>query len=120
MFQKPNESDYGYWPQDSAQLVFSACFDTIDLTREQAYEKALEIIMVNPRYRICEISWCVGDKYTVRCWKADATEKMEFESGKGEHVLFYSKMIFKWKDDIPTNEWNMLNQTQFPAKILKK
>lgn len=57
--------------------------------------------MEDPRYSICEIALSAGDKYTVRCWKAVDAEKMTFESANGEHILFYSDVIFRWKDDIP-------------------
>lgn len=96
-YKEPN--DYGHWPKNGQQLTFS--FPTLDLSREEAYQRAVEIVMVDPRYRICEIALCAGDVYTVRCWKASETAEMTFERGNGEHVLFYSKRIFRWSDEVP-------------------
>ncbi|KAL9970354.1 hypothetical protein ACROYT_G022711 [Oculina patagonica] len=100
--KKPDEGDYGYWPKNGAQLTFS--FQTINLSRREAYEKAVEIIMADPRYRICEIALCAGEVYTLRCWKASEVAEMTFESVSGEHVLFYSEIIFRWKDKVPVKE----------------
>lgn len=102
LFQEPDEDDYGYWPKNGAQLTFS--FETNNLSRKEAYNKAVEIIMVDPIYRICEIALCAGKGYTLRCWQASDYAKMTFESGDGEHILFYSEIIFRWKDNIPVNE----------------
>lgn len=102
LFQKPDESDYGYCPKNGAQLTFS--FQTINLSRENAYNKAVEIIMADPRYRICDIGLCAGGVYTVRCWEASERAEMTFESVNGEHVLFYSEILFKWKNHIPVKE----------------
>ena len=100
--QKPDEKDYGHWPKNGAQLTLN--IPTIDLSREQAYTTAIDVIMADPRYRICEIALCAGQKYTLRCWKASKYAEMTFEQVSGEHVLFYSKMLFKWKNKVPVHE----------------
>ena len=102
MFQKPDEADYGYLPKNGAELTFK--FKTINLSRSEAYNKAVEIIMADPRYRICEIALCAGEVYTLRCWHASDDAEMTFQSVNGEHVLFYSEIIFRWKDKIPVKE----------------
>ena len=85
-------------PKNAAQLFK---IQEINLSRESAYTKAVDIIMEDPRYRICEISWCGGDFYSLCCWQAAKKVGMKFESAYGEHVLFYSKALFRWKDSVP-------------------
>ena len=99
MFQKPHISAYGYCPIHAAQLTFK--LKTINLSREDAYNKATEIIMADPRYNICDIELCAGGSYSLRCWKATEDERMSFEAVTGWHVLFYSEILFKWKGEIP-------------------
>ena len=88
----------GYIPRNTAQLYK---FQEINLSRESAYTKAVDIIMEDPRYRICEISWCDGDLYTLCCWQAAIKVEMTYQKVPGEHVLFYSKALFRWKDVVP-------------------
>ena len=103
MFQKPDEADYGYWPKNGAQLTFKSV-KTINLSRTEAYNNAVDIIMADPRYRICEIALCAGEVYTLRCWQASDVAEMTFQNTVGEHVLFYSEIIFRWKDKVPVKE----------------
>ena len=91
----------GYSPRNAAQLYK---FQEINLSRESAYTKAVDIIMEDPRYRICEISWCVGDLYTLCCWQAAKKVEMTHQKVNGEHVLFYSKALFRWKDLVPPEQ----------------
>ena len=91
----------GYSPRNAAQLYK---FQEINLSRESAYTKAVDIIMEDPRYRICEISWCVGDLYTLCCWQAAKNVEMTYQKANGEHVLFYSKALFRWKDLVPPEQ----------------
>lgn len=74
---------------------------TEDLTREKAYQTAFDVVKRDPRYFICEIAFCDGGTYTVRCWKAKDDVPMKFESVNGEHVLFYSDIVFRWNDKVP-------------------
>lgn len=76
-------------------------FNTLNLTREDAYQMAFKIVMEDPRYRLCEIALCAGNTYSVRCWEANEKYEMTFESVNGEHVLFFSDIIFRWKDKVP-------------------
>lgn len=99
MFQEPDKSAYGYCPISAAPLALK--FNTINLSRKDAYNKATEIIMADPRYRICDIELCAGGSYSLRCWKATDEEPMSFEAVTGGHVLFYSEILFKWKGEIP-------------------
>ncbi|PFX18054.1 Interferon-induced very large GTPase 1 [Stylophora pistillata] len=98
--KKPDPKGYGHRPKNAAQLTLD--FPTINLSRADAYTKAVDIIMEDPRYRICEIAWCVGDLYTLCCWQATEKAAMTYKQLSGEHVLIYSKMIFRWKDGVPT------------------
>ena len=88
-----------YTPKNAAQLFK---FQEINLSRESAYTKAVDIIMEDPRYRICQISWCDGDSYSLCCWQAAKKAGMNYDPEYGEHVLFYSKTLFLWKDFVPT------------------
>jgi len=68
------------------------------MEHEDAYEKAMQLIMQDPEHNICEISW----GYTSKCWTASDTKSTTFGSGGGNHVLFFSEILFKWKDhDVP-------------------
>lgn len=99
LFQKPDKSAYGYCPKHAAQLTCK--FNTINLSLEDAYNKAIDMIMADPRYRICDIELCTEESYSLRCWKATEGEPMSFEGVTGGHVLFYSEILFKWKGAIP-------------------
>ena len=99
LFQTPNKNGYGYCPINAMPLTFK--FKTIDLEPEDAYRKAKEIIMEDPRHRICDIALCDGDWYSLQCWKATERHPMKFEAVSGGHVLFYSETLFKWKGQIP-------------------
>lgn len=116
MFQKPDEVYQGYWPKNGAQLTFS--FKTINLSRKEAYDKAVEVIMADPRYRICEIALCAGEVYTLRCWQASDVAEMTFESVKGEHVLFFSERIFRWKDKVPKIREPSLEDMMGPGPVM--
>lgn len=87
-------------PNDSAQLVLNS-ISTIDLTLEKAYEIAEEKIIEDPRHRVCAVTLSPDKYYMVRCWEASDVAEMTFTSAKGKHQLLYSKIIFKWKDNIP-------------------
>ena len=90
-------SGYGYYPTNGIPLTFDARrIQTSGLSKDEAFKKAVEIIMEDPRFRICEIS-LAADKFAIRCWKASANTQMTFQSEDGERVLFYSTIIFKWK-----------------------
>ena len=101
LLQKPNPKGFGHRPENAAQLFK---FQLINLSRESAYTKAVDIIMEDPRYRICKISWCVGDLYTLCCWQAAKKVEMTHQKVNGEHVLFYSKALFRWKDLVPPEQ----------------
>jgi len=92
-------SGYGYCPINAPQLTFK--FKTIDLPLEEAYDRATDIIMEDPRYRICDIALCAGGLYSLRCWKAIEDDEMRFEAVSGGHVLYYSEALFRWKGQIP-------------------
>ena len=103
LFQKPDENGYGFCPKNGA---YTFSFQKRNLSREDAYNKAVKIIMVDPRYRICDIALCAGKVYTVRCWEASEREEMTFECVSGEHVLFYRsrEILFRWKERIAGKE----------------
>ena len=101
LLQKPNPDGYGHRPKNAAQLLK---FQEINLSRGSAYTKAVDIIMEDPRYRICEIAWCVGDSYSLCCWQAAKKEEMTYKKIDGEHVLLYSKALFRWKDLVPPEQ----------------
>ncbi len=62
---------------------------------------AEDMIIEDPRHRVCAISLGPDTTYMVRCWEASDAAEMTFETTKGNHQLLYSKIIFKWKDNIP-------------------
>lgn len=99
--KEPDPKGYGHRPANAAQLFK---FQEINLSRESAYTKAVDIIMEDPRYRICEISWCDGDLYTLCCWQAAKNVEMTYQKVDGEHVLLYSEALFRWKDLVPPEE----------------
>ena len=98
LLQKPNVWCARYSPKNAAQLFK---FQEINLSRESAYTKAVDIIMEDPRYRICEIFPCDEDLYTLCCWQAAKKVEMTYQKVFGDHVLFYSKALFRWKDVVP-------------------
>ena len=102
LFQEPTEGGYGYVPSDSAQLIMNS-LQTINLSRDKAYDMAEELVMQNPRHRICDVALSQDETYMVRCWEGSESTTMTFENTvKGEHKLLYSQIIFKWKGNIPS------------------
>lgn len=99
--KEPDPKGFGHRPKNAVQL---SKFQEINLSRESAYTKAVDIIMEDPRYRICEISWCGGDLYTLCCWQAAENLEMTYQTVDGEHVLLYSEALFRWKDLVPPQE----------------
>ena len=89
------ETDYGFWPKNG-KFFLSA----YKLTKEQAYEKALNVVMKDSQYHICEISGA-GNVYALKCWRASNDVPMRFGDSPGYHALFYSKIAFKWKESVP-------------------
>ena len=102
LLQKPNPKGFGHRPENAAQLFK---FQEINLSRESAYTKAVDIIMEDPRYRICEIFPYDEDLYTLCCWQAAKEVKMTYQQLRGEHVLLYSKALFLWKASVPSICW---------------
>lgn len=72
------------------------------LGRQFAFDKAIELIMEDPKHNICEI-YQHDDKelFTLKCFQGSDDEKMEFDSSPGYHILFYSNTEFKWKEQVP-------------------
>ena len=74
------------------------------MEHEQAYNTAIEFIMEDPEHIFCKIVYkrrcCIlpFGGYSLTIWKAP--EEIEFEEIPGSHVLFFSKMRFKWKDKV--------------------
>ena len=101
LLQEPDPEGFGHRPKNAVQLFK---FQEINLSRESAYTKAVDIIMEDPGYRICEISWCDGDLYTLCCWQAAKNVEMTYQAVDGEHVLLYSEALFRWKDLVPPRE----------------
>lgn len=95
-----NPISYAYLPNNIAQVVFNS-ISNIDLTLEKAYAIAEEKIIEDPRHRVCAVTLTPDGYYIVRCWEASDVAEMAFESTEGKHQLLYSKIIFKWKDNIP-------------------
>ena len=102
LLQTPSSFLYGFSPENAAQLFK---FQEINLSREGAYTKAVDIIMEDPRYRICEIFPYDEDLYILRCWQAAKKVKMTYQRLVGEHVLLYSKALFLWKASVPSICW---------------
>lgn len=82
-------------------------YSAFKLKKEQAYEKAIQLVMKDPHLNICELYCRNLDKadqdqvYTLKCWQASDKEQMKFDQSPGPHVLFYSAIAFKWRDQVP-------------------
>ena len=81
------------------------CYSAFKLTKEQAYGKAIQLVMKDPHLNICELYLRNNDDanpvYTLKCWEADYNEEMTFGKSEGYHVLFYSATAFKWRGLVP-------------------
>ena len=89
----------GYWPTNG-ELFFTQDW----MKHADAYEKGIELIMKDPYHNICEITWwwhIGGSGYTLKCWTASDNTATTFGKGGREHVLFFSELLFKWKDNVP-------------------
>ena len=89
----------GYWPTNG-ELFFTQDW----MKHADAYDKGIELIMKDPYHNICEITWWLGvgvSGYTLKCWTASDDTPTTFGKGGGEHVLFFSELLFKWKDNVP-------------------
>ena len=74
------------------------------MKHEDAYDKAIELIMKDPQHNICSITYwwhILGGGYTLTCCKASDDTPTTFGTGGGQHVLFFSEELFKWKDYVP-------------------
>ena len=73
------------------------------MKRTKAYEKAIKLILDNPRKKFCQIkrSW---SGYTLKCWTSSSLKDPKFEIGNGEYALFFSKTFFIWERNIPGHE----------------
>ena len=80
-------------------------YSAFKLTKEQAYDKAIQLVMKDPHLNICELYLRKDDDanpvYTLKCWEADRDKEMTFGQSKGYHVLFYSATAFKWRGLVP-------------------
>ena len=70
------------------------------MSHKSAYDKAIQFIMQDPEHNICEITWWLVWGYTLKCWTVSNTTPTTFSHRGGEHFLFFSKMLFKWKDHV--------------------
>lgn len=77
----------GYLPNNAKHI-----FTEDSMEHEDAYEKAMQLIMQDPEHNICEITWWWFTwGYTSECWTASDTKSTTFGSGGGNHVLFFMK-----------------------------
>ncbi|XP_068697156.1 uncharacterized protein [Montipora foliosa] len=86
----------GFWPNNGMPH-----FTQDSMLQSDAYDKAIKLIVQDPEHNICEITWWFGWGYTLKCWRASDTTPTTFGCGKGDHVLFFSELLFKWKDSVP-------------------
>lgn len=98
IFQGP-ENDSGFWPANGK--MFYAVYK---LSRNDAFEKAIELVLKNPKRNICEIYQREEEVFTLKCFEASDVEKMEFRESPGYHVLFYSNTEFIWKEQVPVKQ----------------
>lgn len=91
-----NESAYKGYSPTSGKLLFSED----SMSHKSAYDKAIQFIMQDPEYNLCEITWWLGWGYTLQCWTVSNTTPTTFSHRGGEHFLFFSEMLFKWKDHV--------------------
>ena len=70
------------------------------MSHKDAYDEAIQFIMQDPEHNICEITWWLGWGYTLKCWTSSDTTPTTFSHRLGYHALFFSKMLFKWKDHV--------------------
>ena len=89
------ETQQGYSPT-SGKLLFSED----SMSHKSAYDKAIQFIMQDPEHNLCEITWWLGWGYTLQCWTVSNTTPTTFSHRGGEHFLFFSEMLFKWKDHV--------------------
>ena len=71
------------------------------MKREDAYEKGIEKIMQDPHHIICRITYWLLQGYSLQCWRASDDEPIVFEKKFGKYRLFFSELLFKWKDIVP-------------------
>lgn len=91
--QHKNVKD-GIWPTDSKPF-----FERSWLKREEAYDKAVEKILEDPRQNFCQITSVLkGYRFNLKCFTSN--RQPTFSSGNGDHLLLYSKTCFKWKKNL--------------------
>ena len=93
------------------------------MKRAEAYDRGITFIMQDPERTICGI---IGHTHkeglcTLRCWKLKSKPKFEIYSSRHGSpysaaaeevaeeygyrlVLFFSEMLFKWRDLVPERE----------------
>ncbi|XP_015780691.1 PREDICTED: interferon-induced very large GTPase 1-like [Acropora digitifera] len=91
-----NKSAYKGYSPTNGKLLFSED----SLSRKSAYDKAIQFIMQDPEHNICEIIWWLTEGHTLQCWTFSNTTPTTFSHRGGEHFLFFSEMLFKWKDHV--------------------
>ena len=80
-------------------------FTQDSMKREDAYDKAIELISKDPKHTFCEITWWLFSGYSLICWEASDDTATTFEGVLGNHVLFFSEVLFKWKDNVPLSRY---------------
>ena len=79
-------------------------YSAFKLTKEQTYDKAIQLVMKVPHLNICELYLRKDDDanpvYTLKWWKADRDKEMTFGQSKGYHVL--STVLQHWNAPPPT------------------
>ena len=67
------------------------------LTKEQAYDKAIQLVMKDPHLNICELYLRKDDDanpvYTLKCWEADRDKEMTLGQSKGYHAMSFSTVL---------------------------
>ena len=86
----------GYFPKN-CKLIFTQNW----MTRDDAYEKGIEKIMQDPHHNICRITYWLLQGYSLQCWRVSDDEPIAFEKKFGKYRLFFSELLFKWKDIVP-------------------
>ena len=86
----------GYCPKNG-KLIFTQDW----MKRADAYEKGIEKIMQDPHHNICRITYWLFQGYSLECWRVSDDDPIVFEKRFGKYRLFFSELLFKWKDLVP-------------------
>ena len=89
----------GCWPSATSHIYTEA-----GLSKAEVIQKSHAMICDDPTNVICEVTWWAHG-YTLKVWRVDASSRMLFVRGSGDHALVYSAERFRFRNQVDASIW---------------